>query len=126
MNNIEKKQGNNSIEKHNETDKDLENLVIKHSTYNLCFLLLSGLQLYFLGEKKSNKHTTNCGNSNNTKKCGNSNQTKQCLKKSKKKCTKHLKLKDHILNDYNIFYEEPQKVNINEETSSFIPIYNKK
>ncbi|CRG97309.1 conserved Plasmodium protein, unknown function [Plasmodium gallinaceum] len=107
----ENKENNNEKDKRKDLPKDLENLSIKYSVYNSCFLLLSGLQLYFLGEKTNEKK--NCVNLNST------------IFSKKKKINKSTFFKNNFLNDYNMYYKEPKKSYLNEEIPYMIPLYKK-
>ncbi|CRG99157.1 conserved Plasmodium protein, unknown function [Plasmodium relictum] len=110
MNIMENKENNKEKDKKKESDKDLENWSIKYSVYNSCFLLLSSLQLYFLGEKTKQK-----------KKCFNLNRTDFLKKKKHSK----ILLKHNFLNDYSMYYKEQKKIFLDEESSYVIPLYKK-
>ncbi|SBS84203.1 conserved Plasmodium protein, unknown function, partial [Plasmodium ovale curtisi] len=98
---------------------DLENLTIKYSAYSACLLLLSGVQIYFLGEKEAEKEVEK-------EKCT-SKKGRGYLKGKKEEYNSvYSTLKNEFLNDYALFCKEPKRALLKEETSYTIPFYRNK
>ncbi|SOV15117.1 conserved Plasmodium protein, unknown function [Plasmodium sp. gorilla clade G2] len=134
--NLQEDEKNESLEeKEIEQDVD-ENIIIKYAVFHSCLLLLSGIQIYFIcpsKEKKDNKRTilydnkkqNICSNELNISK-DNVEKQKNITKDNIKIKHKSKTLKDHFLNDYNIYFNKPKKKILNEHTSYPIPVYKKK
>ncbi|CZT98551.1 hypothetical protein PFAG_02983 [Plasmodium falciparum Santa Lucia] len=134
--NLPKNEKNESLEeKEKEKEQDVdENIIIKYAVFHSCLLLLSGIQIYFIcpSKKKDNKRTilydkkkqSLCSNELNISKDYVEIQ-KNITKENIKMKHKNKSLKDHFLNDYNIYLNKPKKKILNEHTSYHIPVYKK-
>ncbi|SPJ10705.1 conserved Plasmodium protein, unknown function [Plasmodium sp. DRC-Itaito] len=138
--NLTKDEKNESLEEKEkekviEIEQDIdENIIIKYAVFHSCLLLLSGIQIYFIcpSKKKDNKRTILydkkkkiiCSNELNISKDYVEIQ-KNITKDNIKMKHKIKSLKDHFLDDYNIYYNEPKKKILNEHTSYPIPVYKK-
>ncbi|GAW79995.1 hypothetical protein, conserved [Plasmodium gonderi] len=101
----------------NTNSKEFLNETIKYSVYRSCLLLLSGIQLHFMGEyKKENKK----------KKITSLNQGELTKEKNHTCERQKMFLHYNFIRDYEMYHMEPKRSSMNDQESCLIPLYKKK
>lgn len=104
-----------------EHEENLKSVTIKYSVHNICCMLLSCLQVYFLDTErvKFQKESNVIKDERKNEEGDNEKDKKDQVKLKPPK-------KNSFLEDYKIYYTQQNKNARNESTSSSIPIYKQK